>query len=97
MNAFAKNASLYQHHLSQNTAIRMNRELEVDNYFNLNLKDADFVFNADKTEPVIQFYHQLEYNYTLPPPSTKAADKKTEAEKVFYIIDKNGNMKKVEM
>lgn len=97
LTSFSKNNRFYQHQVSQNTTIDMKRELDVDNYFNLNLKDADFIFHSDKTEPVIQFYYSLDYTYTLKEPESKTAGNKADSEKVFYILDKNGNLKKIEM
>ncbi|MFY9307651.1 MAG: SIMPL domain-containing protein [Bacteroidia bacterium] len=98
LNAYAINSSLYQHHISQNTSVAMQRSLDVDNYFNLNLKDADYVFHSDKTVPVIQFYYELNYAYTKE--DTKARsnkEKEDKTEKIFYILDKTGNLKKIEM
>lgn len=98
LNTYAINSSLYQHHISQNTSVAMQRSLEVDNYFNLNLKDADYIFHSDKTVPVIQFYYELNYVYTKKAVESKGVDKKEEKpEKIFYILDKTGNLKKIEM
>lgn len=99
LNAYASNSSLYQHHVSQNTSVAMQRSLEVDNYFNLNLKDADYVFHSDKSVPVIQFYYELNYAYTKKPSESKESKKADEdkPEKIFYILDKTGNLKKIEM
>jgi uncharacterized protein YggE len=102
LSSYASNANLYQHHIAENTAIKLDRTLELDNYFNYNLKDADFVFHGDKTVPVIQFYYQLDYVYTKKPSEAEAKAKaaKEDAqkpEKIFYILDKTGNLKKIEM
>lgn len=103
LTAYAGNATLYQHHISENTAIKLDRTLDVDNFFNLNLKDADFVFHPDKTIPVIQFCYQLDYTYTKLPTAGQAKVSKAEKaeeqnkEKIFYILDKTGNLKKIEM
>lgn len=100
LNAYAINSSLYQHHISQNTSVTMQRSLDVDNYFNLNLKDADYIFHSEKTVPVIQFYYELNYAYTKKPAESKEGSKKEDAEKperIFYILDKTGNLKKIEM
>ena len=96
------NATLYKHHISQNSTIDMERQVDVDNYYNLNLKDADFVFNAGNTSPVIQFYYQLNYMYTKKDTEEEMREKikKEEAkkqDKLFYIIDKSGNLKKIEI
>jgi len=74
--------------------------VDVDNYFNLNLKDADFVFNADITNPVIQFYFQLNYMYTKVDTEAEMREKirkeeEKKQDKVFYIIGKDGELKKV--
>jgi len=47
------NSSLYKHHVSQNSTITMERRVNIDDYFHLNLKDADYVFNAENASPVI--------------------------------------------
>jgi uncharacterized protein YggE len=101
LSAYSSNSSLYQHHISQNTSVQMKRSLDVDNYFNLNLKDADYVFHSEKTVPVIQFYYQLNYVYTRKEPDSKgkssSKDESQKVEKIFYILDKTGNLKKIEM
>jgi len=102
LKSYILNSSLYKHNISQNSTINMERKVDVDNYFNFNLKDADFVFNAGKTSPVIQFYFQLNYSYTKTATEEELREKiKKEEEKkqdkLFYIIDKTGNLKKVDM
>ncbi len=102
LNSYISNATLYKHHVSQNSTISMERKVDVDNYFNLNLKDADFVFNANSTSPVIQFYFQLNYVYTKSDTEAEMREKikkeeEKKSDKIFYIIDKTGNLKKVEM
>lgn len=102
LNSYIQNATLYKHHVSQNSTMNMDRKVDVDNYFNLNLKDADFVFNANTTSPVIQFYFQLNYTYTKTDTEAEMRDKirkeeEKKQDKLFYIIDKTGNLKKVEM
>ena len=82
--------------------MNMERKVDVDNYYNLNLKDADFVFNANTTNPVIQFYYQLNYTYTKKDTEAEMRDKirkeeEKKQDKVFYIIYKTGNLKKVDM
>jgi hypothetical protein len=102
LHSYISNQSLYKHHSSQNSTLMMERKVEVDNYSNMNLKDADYVFNASLTSPAIQFYYQLNYNYTkkdteaeMKEKLMKEMDKK--ADQQFYIIDKKGNLKKIEM
>ncbi len=102
LHSYINNSTLYQHNISQSSTINMDRRVEVDNYYNMNLKDADFVFNAGYTNPVIQFFYQLNYSYTKKDTEQEMRDKiKKEEEKkqdkLFYIIDKSGNLKKVEL
>ena len=102
LNSYISNAALYKHHVDQNSTLTMERKVDVDNYYNLNLKDADFVFNANTTNPVIQFYFQLNYMYTKEDTEAQMREKiKKEEEKKqdkqFYIIDRTGNLKKIEM
>ncbi|MFI5148182.1 MAG: SIMPL domain-containing protein [Bacteroidia bacterium] len=102
LNAYITNAGLYKHHLSQNSTIRMERTVDVDNYYDMNLKDADFVFNASKTCPVIQFYYQLNYSYNKVDTEEEMRNKikkemETKKDPVFYMIDKNGVLKKIEL
>jgi uncharacterized protein YggE len=102
LNSYVSNATLYKHNISQNSTINMERKVDVDNYYNLNLKDADFVFNANTTKPVIQFYYQLTYMYTKKDSEAEMREKiqkeeEKKRDKLFYIIDKAGNLKKVEM
>jgi uncharacterized protein YggE len=101
LTSYIKNASLFRHDISQNSSINYNRTVDVDNYFTYNLKDADYVFNQDKTVPVIQFYHQINYTYTKVDTEAQMREKiKKEEEKkpaqVYYIIDKNGGLKKID-
>ncbi len=102
LNSYIRNASLYKHHISQNSTINMERKVDVDSYYSLNLKNADFVFNPNSTGPVIQFYYQLNYGFTKKDTEAEMREKikkeqEKKQEKMFYIIDKNGNLKKVEM
>ncbi len=97
-----KNASLYQHHLSQNTTVELQRQLNVDNHFTLNLKNADFVFNAQLTHPCIQFYYEV--NYTFLPTETESEmrnkireELEEEQEKTFYILGKDGKLKTIKL
>ncbi len=102
LTALVKNASLFKHHLSQNSTISLERQVDVENYYDLNLKDADFVFNANLTGPVVQFYSCFNYGFIRTDTEEEMRKKiKEELEqkqnKTFYILDKNGNLKKVEM
>ncbi len=100
-----QNARFYQHHLSQNSSLALNRTVEIDNYFDYNLKQADFVFNPDNTQPVIQFYSHVITDYVTPDTEEEMrkkieeefnAKKKAKA-KAIYTIDESGNLKKVEI
>jgi uncharacterized protein YggE len=102
LKSFISNATLYQHHISQNSSVNIERKVDVDNYFNLNLKDADFVFHSGITNPVIQFYYELKYAYTKKDTEAEMREKikkeeEKKPEKTFYIIDKKGELRKVEM
>jgi uncharacterized protein YggE len=100
-----QSARLYQHHLSQNSSLALNRSVEIDNYFDYNLKEADFVFNPNNTQPVIQFYSQVLTEYVTPD-TEEEMRKKIEEElkakersktQAIYTIDESGNLKKVEL
>lgn len=102
LSSYITNGSLYKHNVSQNATLSLNREVEVDNYFNWNLKDADFVFHSNETNPVIQFYYQINYTYTKKDTEQEMREKIKEEEtkkpeNIFYILDKNGSFKKVDM
>lgn len=102
LSSYLNNAGLYKHEVSQNATIQMNRRLDVDNYYNLNLKDADFVFNQQETNPVIQFFYQINYTFTRKDTEAELREKirkeeETKHEKQFYILDKNGNLKKMDL
>lgn len=105
LKSILQNARFYQHHLSQNSSISMNRSVEVDNYFDYNLKQADFVFNPNNTQPVIQFYSQVVTEYVTPD-TEEEIRKKVEEElkaknnskpQVIYTIDGDGNLKKIDL
>ena len=83
----------------------LNRSVEIDNYFDYNLKQADFVFNPNNTQPVIQFYSQVVTEYVTPD-TEEEIRKKVEEElkakttskpQAIYTIDGEGNLKKVEI
>ncbi|MFZ9955093.1 MAG: hypothetical protein ACO3E1_03120, partial [Flavobacteriales bacterium] len=74
--------------------------------FNLNLKDADYVFNAKETNPVIQFQYQINYGYVKRDREKEKEEKERHEqekndernkEKSFYILGKDGELKKVDM
>lgn len=97
-----KNSSLYKHHLSQNSTIDVSRRLEVNNYYTLDLKDADFVFNASETNPVIQFYYQINYSFITRDTEAELREKirkevEKEHQKTFYLLDKKGKLKAIDL
>lgn len=93
LKSYVKSSTLYRHHFSQNSTLDQSRKLDVDNYYNLNLKDADFIFNPESTEPVIQFLYTIHFTYNIPLPKEP---EKEEPQKQFFLIDKNGKMKQVD-
>lgn len=105
LKSLIQNPSFYKHHLSQNSTLSLNRTVDVDNYFDYNLKQVDFVFNPNNTQPVIQFYYKLVTEYVAPD-TEEEIRKKVEEElkaaektktKAIYTIDGEGNLKKVEL
>lgn len=91
LKSYVRSSTMYRHHFSQNFTVDNSRKLDVDNYYNLNLKDADYIFNGQTTEPVIQFMYRINYNYNIPVEEKEQA----EVQKQFYIIDKKGKMKQI--
>lgn len=91
LKSYVKSKSIYRHHFSENFELRYDRKVDVDNYYNLDLKNADFIFHANTTEPVIQFMYDINYNYNIPLPE----EKEEKPEKEFIFIDKSGKMKKL--
>lgn len=94
-----RNSRLYMHSPDQNSDVDLMRNVQVDTYEALNLKNADYVFNPEILEPAIQFYYRINYNYINPPekPEKKEGEEEThEAERVFYILDNKGELRKVE-
>lgn len=96
---------LYQHSLSQNTTVQYNRQLTNNTAYNYNHKTADFVFNANSNEPVVQFYAQLNYSYTKKDPEEEArkaaaeeeAKNKSEETKVFFMLKSDGSIEKLKV
>jgi hypothetical protein len=96
-----RNSRLYMHDINQNSAIDISRTVSVDSYQSLDLQTADYVFHPDILEPVIEFYYRINYNYVIPPSEEELEKKKKEEEedapeKIFYILDKDGELKKIE-
>lgn len=105
LKSIIQNPGFYKHHLSQNSVMSLNRAVDVDNYFDYNLKQVDFVFHPDNTQPVIQFYYKLVTEYVTPDTEAELR-KKIEDElkakeksktKSIYTLDENGNLNKVEL
>lgn len=105
LKSLIQNPIFYKHHLSQNSTLSLNRAVDVDNYFDYNLKQVDFVFNPNNTQPVIQFYYKLVTEYAAPN-TEEEIRKKVEEElkakeksktKAIYTVDENGNLNKVEL
>ncbi|WP_300660772.1 hypothetical protein [Fluviicola sp.] len=105
LKSLIQNPSFYKHHLSQNSTLSLNRAVDVDNYFDYNLKQVDFVFNPNNTQPVIQFYYKLVTEYVTPD-TEEEIRKKVEEElkakeksktKAIYTIDEKGNLNKIEL
>jgi uncharacterized protein YggE len=105
LKSIIKNPNFYKHHLSQNSRLSLNRSVDVDNYFDYNLKQVDFVFHPNNTQPVIQFYYKLITEYVTPDTEAEIR-KKVEEElkareksktKSIYTVDENGNLNKVEL
>lgn len=100
LKSLANNDNLYQHQLSQNSAVVYNRQLNTNNYYNYNHKHADFVFHANKNTPVIQFYYDIVYQYKKIDPVVEELRKEEKEarkkKKDIYILDDNGSLKKVD-
>lgn len=105
LKSIIQNPSFYKHHLSQNSTLSLNRAVDVDNYFDYNLKQVDYVFYPNNTQPVIQFYYKLVTEYVTPDTEAEIR-KKVEDElkakeksktKAIYTVDENGNLNKVEL
>lgn len=102
LKAYLQNPTFYRHHASQNSTLSIDRRVDVDNYYDLNLKDADFVFNSGNEVPCIQFYYRLICVYTKTNTEEELRAKilkeqEEKQEKQFYILDQQGNLKKIEL
>lgn len=100
LKSYINNSSLFRHHISQNSSINYNRKVEIDAYYNLDLRDADFVFNAQEVKPVIQFVYEVNYGFIK---RDREEEKRIREErklaeskkKNIFILDKNGKMREV--
>ena len=94
-----KNSSIYKHHISQNSSTIYNRKVDIENYYNLDLRDADYVFNANEVKPVIQFIYEINYGFLKRDRDEEARVKEErelleKTKKHIYILDENGKLRK---
>lgn len=99
LKSYINNSSLYKHHMTQNSSVSYNRKVDIDSYYNFDLRDADFVFNAKEVKPVIQFIYSINYGFLKMDREEEARIKeekaaRAEKEKEIYILDKHGKMRK---
>ena len=102
LKSYVTSTSLYKHHLSESSDINIQRELDIDNYYTLDLKSADFIFNSEITKPVIQVYYQIDYAYTKKNEEAIAAAKEeAEAfknrERVYFIVNDEGELERLDL
>ena len=98
--SYINNASLFKHHIAQNATVNYNRKVEIDAYYNLDLRDADYVFNAQEVKPVIQFIYEINYGFIKRDREEEARIKEAkklekQEKKTIFILDKNGKMREV--
>ncbi|MFT6746735.1 MAG: hypothetical protein ACJAZ2_001079 [Glaciecola sp.] len=99
LKSYIKNSSMYKHHMSQNSSVAYNRKVDIDSYYNFDLRDADFVFNSKEVKPVIQFIYSINYGFLKRDREEEARVKeeketKESKKKEIYILDKNGKIRK---
>jgi len=105
LKSYLSSANFYKHHVTQNSTMSLGRAVDVDNYYDFNLKDADYVYNAGNENPVIQIYFRLTYSHEriateeeIREKVTKELEeKKTKESKQIYVLDENGELKKIEL
>ncbi len=100
LRSFIQSTNLFRHHISQTSNLNLKRSVDVDDYFNLNFKDADYIFNDNVTTPVVQFYHRLTYIYTKSDTEEEMRKKIREEEKkkqknIFFMVDEEGNLQRL--
>lgn len=100
LKSYISNSTYFSHNASQNSSINLQRKVDVDNYYDYNLKNADFVFNSNNNEPVIQFYTQLQYVYKKVDTEDEIREKIRKEEekkpsKEFYMINEKGELVKI--
>lgn len=100
LKSYINNSSVYKHHISQNANINYNRKVDIDSYYNFDLRDADVVFHSKEVKPVIQFIYEINYGFLKRDREQEARDKEEQERlekrrKDIYILDEKGKMKKV--
>ena len=65
----------------------------------MDLRDADYVFNANEVKPVIQFIYEINYGFLKRDRDEEARVKKErelleKTKKHIYILDENGKLRK---
>ena len=100
LKSYINNSSLYRHQISQNSTINYNRKVDIDAYYNLDLRDADFVFHSEEVKPVIQFIYEINYGFIKRDREAEAEAKAIKKEndkrkKNIFILDKDGKMREV--
>lgn len=100
LKSYINNSTLFKHHISQNSSTHYNRRVDVDTYYTLDLRDADFVFNSKETKPVIQFYYEINYQFVKRDREAEARQVEMEKERLekqknIFILDKDGKLKEI--
>lgn len=100
LKSYINNNSIYKHHISTNSTINYNRKVEIDAYYNLDLRDVDYVFNSKEVKPVVQFIYEITYGFVKRDREAEAEAKALRKEqqkqkKEIYIMDKNGKIRAV--
>jgi hypothetical protein len=100
LRSFNNYGSNFIHNSEQNSSLNLQRKVDVDSYYDFNLKNADFVFNSDNNQPVVQFYTQLTCNFIKTDTEAELLEKIKKEEslkptKEFYMIDKEGKLIKI--
>lgn len=100
LKSYVNNATYSNHNSEQNSTLLLQRKVDIDNYYDYNLKNADYVFKSNNNQPVIQFYSQLQYTFTKSDTEEELREKIRKEEekkpiKEFYMIDNEGNLSKI--
>lgn len=102
LKSYLESATLYKHHVTQNSQLSLSRRVDIDNYYDFNLKNADFVFNAGNDVPVVQFFCRLVTVYTKVDTEEEMREKirkemEDKKERKLFIMDENGEIRKMEL